>query len=70
MTNSEVCDEFARLIKESPEFAIHAVQQRLMGTDFEIKLLKSDLSGRIFREPHGYQFNGELFPYATAQKGA
>lgn len=42
MTNLEICNEFTRILLESPDHVLQAVQLRLSATDYELKLLKAD----------------------------
>ncbi len=79
MSNIEIVDLFVETLLANPHLTIQAVQLRLSATDYEIKLLKGDPLKQYHgdysrvtdgvRQPHAYQFSGDLFPIRTGEKG-
>jgi len=71
MSNTELVNAFVDALLKAPDLTMQAIQIRLSATDYELRLLKADpcKTHHEKREPHGYQFNGELFPLHTGEKG-
>ncbi len=76
MNNVAVVNAFVDTLLEAPDLTMQAVALRLSATNFELKLLRCDLAGRLERDcwnpPAGFEFDeGGIasFPIKTGERG-